>query len=216
MHEIHCNKQNDLRYGDLMCTTASMCFGIALISGNLHMQKHEHTGVVHRVNEIMMVASKAHRKFELRNKGCETHARPQMASVNEILVSAGLDLCKLGVLVEEFMVTNMHFSPETEIFLSGGSRPLKYQPSTFSVPVNMVPDILIPRDNNDHVAATFTNGKHTVCLFNSVDWSYGQFDPGTGTMRHSMTRSELIRCVDNMLVGCSYCDMTVLVRTKSG
>lgn len=214
MYEIHCNKQNDLRYGDLMCTTASMCFGVAFISGNLTMQKHGHSGVVHRMNEIMMVASKAHRKFELRNRGGETRACPQMASVHEILVSAGIDLTKLGMVVEEFMVTNLHFSQETKLLPSGVCKTLAYEPSTCTVPIHMLPEILIPRNRHDPVVATFTNGKHTVCLFNSEEWLYGMFDPGSGTMRHSMTRSELIGFVENISEGCAYCDMTVMARKR--
>lgn len=202
-----------------MCTTASMCVGIAALSGSLQFPPCSA-----ELDRVMQTASIAHCKIEgmVHHRDNPQAPCPGVAphctlSMYDLLSVAGIDLHEFGIESKEYIVSSSSTAaPDTPVTLSPSPPecPMMYTPSHCIIPPCIIPEVLITADDLRPLSvAVMTSGDHSICLLRGRN-GYDTFDPLEGRYTYGMGREEFLRQVvdsrHNPFYRDDQCDLTVM------
>ena len=214
-HCISFNSQAGYSNGRLMCTTACMHIGMAVICGKLRPGGQDGDHVLNqKLNHIMGLSNNTHSRLERNNQ-----SNMRMVSVNDIIRECNLDLPKFGIHLEELFIAHRSQSggandrcklvppPSPPPPLNGNKRnvsPMKVHPSTCFIAGYQLPKCMAAAKEGHCSVALATSNGHTVCLIHYWDShkKKGRFalaDPFPGVMYLGMNGDEMVHRLSQAL-----------------
>lgn len=165
-----------------MCTTASMCVGIAFLSGMVSTVPSRE-----QVDRAMAVAQRGHRNLErvrLDGSGGGGHCR---LSVHDVLSLSGIDLDGLGMEKREYIVMACaDGGPALGQESTDKGSAFQNTPARCLATPDDIADLMRPAEPTNPTMAVLTGQGHSVCLMMAEGPSFSIFDPATGVLQHGM------------------------------
>ena len=212
-----CNQQGMYRHGAQMCTTACMQVGMAVLCGQLDLQRMNSlppSSIENTLNWCMNAASTVHGRIEsiLRRRDCSTSGS-RMISVNELITVLEINLPLIGVQLDELMLCQR--GTETRLLHSRKGL-LKYEAEFCFIGLKHLPMCMVPKKGEGSnsapgsVAALVTANGHTVCAVCYVgrdsggvdveqNVQYALFDPMPGQMHVGLSAAQMGSGLQRML-----------------
>lgn len=226
MRNSYCGGQNEFSGGESMCTTASMCMGIAVLSGKVNPDKQEDDELSAEMQETMCVAGKGHLNISQQITGGKCHST--QTSIDDIIACANINLASMGLASKSYLIsrdagtrgftmndgepTTLHAEP------GKGSSGLLYNPKHDCVSPSTFPELLIPCswDASSNVMAILTCNHHSVLLLNGpATRGYAFFDPLSGHLITEMNRWEMQDTVSRLTMACQMADCLVITTSSN-
>lgn len=220
MRKVSCCNQNAFEGGRSMCTTASMCMGVAILSMKLVPSQQDDEDLKRCMTEVMQIAGTGHKNLSRRiTNGTRESVQ---ASVDDVLLHANIDLQELGLVHRSYVIAQDAGTPSCQITdgkpaqmrLSGGPvEVLLYSPEQDFIPPSIVPEAMIPSkwDMPSSVVAVLTCKGHSVMLANgkSTD-GYCYFDSLSGELITGMNRHEMHQLITDHTKNNTHADLLVI------
>lgn len=214
----------DFENGGKMCTTASLCMGMAIISGKMDAECQSRDEFAREMDGVMEISSRAHERMSKRLTGGASTS--VCTGIQEVLDCAGINLKELGLSGSSYIVSPRAGDPtfyltdgkglslHANCGSKGSSSSLLYSPAQDLVTSDVVPELLLTRGPASHGAvAVLTCSGHSVLLVNSPGiGGYGHFDPLYGKMVVGLDRGSLMQFVAGQTLGQEISDLYIISR----
>lgn len=165
-----------------MCTTASLCVGVAFLCGVVSTVPCRE-----QVDGAMSVAHRGHRNLERRRCRGEHGVGRCMLSVHDVLSLSMIDLEGLGLERREYIVLpRAQSSPGTPSPRAEAGSAFERAPARCLVAPEDIAGLMRPAERGSPTMAVLTGRGHSVCLMLAGDQTFSTFDPATGILQHGM------------------------------
>lgn len=202
MREFIGRSQGSYKNGDLMCTSASMCMAMSIISQKINVCSDDGINLIKNINDVMNMASRAQGKIEVQmnnesrgGRDCYTQRNGEqvphcMISAKDMLCKLGIDIKAIGIGVREYVMCAE--GQNTHLKLGNEKFPFQYEASSCFIMPEHLPECLISTEGYTYpLTCVLTSNGHSVCV-TYANGRYSFFDPIPSIMIVDMNRTELL------------------------
>ena len=210
MRVIRCSPQTQIQGGGNMCTTASLCVAISVLSDKIKPATGNASEMSNFLSGVMEFAGGAHRRVSdqlTKGGGVSTQA-----GFHDITRLTGLDLDALGVHVKSCIVSEYTDGMDAPLSMTKALHgPLLYTPSYDIIPQNVIPDIITPLKWETVTASVLTSGHHSTAIFAGQNMAgFAAFDPLPGEFWYNLNSEELASFLRSCIPPNDIADITVM------
>lgn len=182
--------QKSYIHGSMMCTSASVCMGVAAVTRALDVSCMD----TDSISYVMHLAARAQGKVE-QTLACG----PGVAlGVTQMIRALGADMQRVGVALQELVI--LRERPPTS-------------PASCLIALECLPERML-RAGDDVVACILTCNGHSICAISSKGM-FALFDPGPSYVIMGLTGEALLAELTRAVRGAEQCDATILHNTAS-